>query len=210
MSLDDDPTESILGGSLLGFCDGGLQGRRGGVTVLVLGQYETEGDELVGIIELHEVLPVLFVEASHGRKDEHMFAVRGRIAGDGDLVEVEALHVASNVLHGRLGRGLGWAMLVNVGMRTRARGGEEVDDEDAEDGADEQSQVIRPPHSNRPQGARHDVSCAALAHSASCKKTEIRSGAGAALEKGRFGSFTIECRPLGNKGVHSSGNWYSL
>ena len=85
LPLDDDPPE-LVGAALLCLGDLGLQGRGSGVALLVLGDNEAEGDELVGVAELQEVVPVVLVEAGHGRQDQDGLAVGDGVLGDGDMV----------------------------------------------------------------------------------------------------------------------------
>ena len=88
---DDDALKPfLLQSMLLDLCDLLLELDGGGIALLGLGQNKAQCDELMGVREFQQVVPILLVEASHGRKDKHILAVGNGVVRNGDIVEVVA------------------------------------------------------------------------------------------------------------------------
>ena len=155
LAQDGDGGEALGLGARLGLGDLGLQGGVGGVALLGLGDDEAQRDEAVGVVELHQVVPIAFVEARQRGEDQHRLLVLDGGARGGDVVHVVVHHGRRGL--GRVGLGLAEGQ---CGRRQRARGGvagarllgegrpiaagEEEDEEaDAEDGSEHEGDGIR-------------------------------------------------------------------
>lgn len=89
LTQDNDALEAVLfGAMLLGLVYLFLQLHRGLVALLSLGEDEAQGDELVGIVELEEIVPVSLVEPGHRSQDQDVLAILDWRCGDGNIVEI--------------------------------------------------------------------------------------------------------------------------
>ena len=88
MSEDRYAGEAFFDGARLCGGDGGLESESGGVALAVLGGYETEGYQVVGVGEGEEVFPEFGVESRQGGEDKDGFLIVGGVGGGGKVVEL--------------------------------------------------------------------------------------------------------------------------
>lgn len=88
LAQDDDAFEAVLLWAMLRLLDLLLQKGCRLVSLFGLGQDEAQSNQLMGVAEVQEIVPVLLVEPGHRRQDQDVLLVPNGIGRDGDLVEI--------------------------------------------------------------------------------------------------------------------------